>query len=126
MNDKQAARRICGALLALLLALSCTASRADGYIRGEWNEHKLLHLTGCYALTLIVADRTDSLAYGVAAATAVAVAREWTKYKHPGWHPSGTSMLADAAGIALAAYSWKGWIVHARKDGVAVSYSAQF
>lgn len=120
------ARRVGRALLALLTAALCTTANADGYIRGEWTDTKPLHLGGCFALTLIVADATDSLAYGVAAATAVAVAREWTKYRHPGWHPEGTSMLADAAGIALAAYAWNGWVVHAKHGGVAVSYQAKF
>ena len=99
------ARRVGRALLALLTAALCTTSHADGYIRGDWNENKPIHLAGCFAVTLIVADATDSLAYGVAAATAVAVVREISKYRHPGWHPEGTSMLADAAGIALAAHT---------------------
>ena len=105
-------------LILLFAANSCNAQCIQG---PRSSTNKSMHLLGEMAVTTIATDLTGSLKWGVGIGVAVGAAREIHKARTPGMACETSSMLYDAAGIAIGAGI--GRVVLQRKDGGGVQVS---
>lgn len=108
---------------ALLLFLLC--AQAQACIVGDRSSvNKSIHLVGEAAITIVVSERTDSLAWGIGTALAVGAYREVWKKQH-GYECEYSSMVYDLAGIA-AGVAVRHWTIVPTPGGVEVTYSKEF
>lgn len=109
---------------ALLLFLLCAQAHAGCIVGQRSSVNKSLHLVGEAVITIVVADRTDSIAWGLGAAAAVGAYREIWKTQH-GYSCEYSSIAYDIAGMAAGA-AVHHWTVIPQRGGATVAYVTEF
>lgn len=117
--------RIKSVLGVALLGFSAAVAQAHCIVGDRSSVNKSVHLVGTAVITIVVADRADSLAWGIGAAAAVGAYREYWKAHQPGMSCESSSIAYDLAGIA-AGSAVHHWAVIPQPGGVAVAYRTEF